>query len=119
MLRLSMSAEEAKIALSEATSFMVELPYIEQGLSIATRREAYEAAIGWKLEIFSNLAREAVRLAGVQPTLVYVTGGTAKSPIIRKALLDILLALKDEDSWLSPSRFLLHCPLLLGITRRD
>ncbi|MCG7602047.1 molecular chaperone [Halomonas sp. McH1-25] len=86
MLWLSLSAEEAKIALSEAEAHVVKLSYISPGFSIETYREAYEAAIERQLATFSRLAHEAVLQAGTQPSLVYVTGGTAKSPIIRRSL---------------------------------
>lgn len=90
MPRLSLTAEEAKIALSDAEIHSASLDYLEPRFVIEARREIFEAAIEQQLSKFAGLAHEAVRQAQVTPSLVYVTGGTAKSPVIRRALRQAL-----------------------------
>ncbi|MGO2243368.1 MAG: molecular chaperone [Halomonas sp.] len=90
MPRLQMTAEVAKIWLSNQEHVLADLSYVEPDFNIAVSRADYEAAIEKPLHKFMGLAQEAVKQAGRLPDLVYVTGGTAQAPIIRAALQEAL-----------------------------
>ncbi|MCB5160784.1 molecular chaperone [Marinomonas algarum] len=80
------SAEEAKIALSETHTHRVDLAYIEAALGADIHRDALSVSIASPLEKMLNLMSLAIEQAGEQPDLIYMTGGSAKSPVIRAAI---------------------------------
>lgn len=92
-------AEEAKIALSDRDSTRVTLDFIERDLSTEVQRQQMEDAIQRPLQRITELMTEAVTQAGVRPDLVFVTGGSARSPIIRAAVARTLgdIPLLDGD----------------------
>lgn len=79
-------AEQTKIALSDASEHQVDLSFIEEALHNNVTRDAFAYAIERPLEKMTDLMSEAIHQAGVQPDLIYVTGGSAQSPVIRKAI---------------------------------
>jgi hypothetical chaperone protein len=79
-------AEETKIALSAVNSSRVELAFIEAGLATDINRQQLEEAIERPLQRITELMSEAVQQAGTRPDLVFVTGGSARSPVIREAV---------------------------------
>ncbi len=76
------SCENAKIALSDAEECTITLEYIEEGFCVPINRDALHAVVEGTLEKISNLISEVVEEAQTNPDLVYVTGGTAKSPLL-------------------------------------
>jgi len=82
-LRLNQSAEMAKIHLSGNEHIDLPLHYIENDLFVPVSREALSDAIADELRQFEILIEECVRLAGTQPDSIFVTGGTAISPVIQ------------------------------------
>lgn len=80
------SAEQAKIALSAATEWDIELAYIEAGLHMPVSRGDFAAAIERPLAKMTDLMEEAIKQAGCLPDLIFVTGGSAQSPVIRQAI---------------------------------
>lgn len=92
-------AEEAKIQLSDEDNVQVMLDFIESGLSTNTTRNELRDAIDRPLERITNLMSEAITQAGVQPELIFVTGGSARSPVIRAAVANKLgdIPLLDGD----------------------
>ena len=80
------NAEEAKIALSDALDHKVLLDYIESGLSQSISRDGLANSIAPPLEKMLQLMMDAIAQAGEQPDLIYMTGGSAKSPVIRDAI---------------------------------
>ncbi|WP_133010238.1 molecular chaperone [Marinomonas flavescens] len=80
------NAEEAKIALSDQQEHDVLLDYIEKGLNRRISREQFSHSIQPPLEKMLSLMSESIKQAGVQPDVIYMTGGSAKSPIIREAI---------------------------------
>ena len=80
------SAEQCKIALSDALQHTVDLSYIENSLSCEVTRAAFGEAIIRPQEKMMRLMEEAITQAGCQPDLIYVTGGSAKSPLLRQAI---------------------------------
>jgi len=91
------SAEQTKIALSESASVQVELESIEAGLSCEITRIQFEQAVERPLAKILALMTEAIKQAGREPDLIYVTGGSAKSPFIRTAIEQELGNIKVVD----------------------
>ncbi len=84
--RVVKSAEEAKIALSDSAETQVLLDYVEQDLSALITRDAMAAAVERPLERITALMKEAVAQASTQPDIIFVTGGSARSPVVRAAV---------------------------------
>lgn len=80
------SAEEAKIALSDAQQYLSSLEYIEAGLDANITRAELTKSIASPLEKMLSLMASAINQAGETPDLIYMTGGSAKSPVIRDAI---------------------------------
>ena len=80
------SAEQAKISLSDNSRSSLDLNSIVTGLSCTISRDQFAHAIERPLASITDLMTEAIRQAAVQPDLIYITGGSAKSPIIRQAI---------------------------------
>lgn len=83
-------AERAKIALSEQATTAISLDVIETPLCAEVNREVFEQAIEPSLAKVEALMHQALQQAALmypadgkcQPDLIYVTGGTARSPAI-------------------------------------
>jgi len=84
--RLNRSAELAKIALSERDSVTLPLHYIEPDLAIALTRADLREAVARELGKIVELMRDVATQAQVAPDVIYVTGGTAKSPMIVESI---------------------------------
>ena len=84
--QLVRSAEQCKIALSESSTDKVLLDYIEANLDCDVTQAEFAEAIAHPLSRIVALMQEAITQAGCQPDLIYVTGGSAKSPAIRQAI---------------------------------
>lgn len=80
------NAEEAKIALSDNFDHLVGLDYIEKGLSCQISRDQLSASVRPPLEKMLALMMDVIKQAGEQPDVIYITGGSAKSPVIRAAI---------------------------------
>lgn len=80
------SSELCKIALSEQMSTDVDLDYIEAQLHRTIDRQQFSDAISQPLATIIALMNEAIKQAGTQPDCIYITGGSAQSPIIRDAI---------------------------------
>ncbi len=74
--------EEAKIALSEVAESTIPLEFIEEGFSVPLDRDGLHAVVEGTLEKISGLISDVVEAANAKPDLIYVTGGTAKSPLL-------------------------------------
>ncbi|MGK0443907.1 MAG: putative chaperone protein [Bermanella sp.] len=93
------SAEQTKIVLSKDLHTDVDLGYIEDNLSCTLSREQLASAIDRPLTKMMGLMSDAIKQAGTKPDLVYVTGGSGQSPIIRQAIAQTLgdIAVVDGD----------------------
>lgn len=80
------SAEQAKISLSSDLSTHVDLTYVADGAVCEINRQQFSEAIERPLEKITSLMREAINQAGCKPDVIYVTGGSAQSPVIRQAI---------------------------------
>lgn len=83
-VRLNRSAELAKIHLSDRDPINLPLRYIEPEFVIPISRHDLRESIERELDVFLSLMKEVENQAGAKPSIVYVTGGTAKSPIVEE-----------------------------------
>ncbi|GAA3917404.1 molecular chaperone [Litoribacillus peritrichatus] len=91
------SSEQCKIALSSLDQSYVDLSYIEANLGCDVSRSDFSEAISRPLSRMVALMEDAVAQAGCQPDLIYVTGGSAQSPVIRKAIEQKLGSIEVVD----------------------
>lgn len=84
--RLVHAAEGAKIELSERDDCEVLLDRVRPTVRVSVGLPVLEEAARAATDRFAALVGEAVRQAGASPDVVYVTGGTARSPIVRRAI---------------------------------
>lgn len=84
--RLVRSAEESKIALSEATQIDTSLPFISDELATAISQDGLEAALNQPLTRILEQVQLALENSSEKPDVIYLTGGSARSPLIKKAL---------------------------------
>jgi hypothetical chaperone protein len=80
------SSEQCKIELSSKQEHLVDLGFIEKGLSDTITRDMLSEAVQRPIEKMAALMDEAIQQAGCKPDLVYVTGGSGQSPVIRQAI---------------------------------
>ncbi len=98
--RLVRAAEESKIALSDRPSATSTLDFIEQSLATDISVDALKSAIAQPLERIQEQVKLALDGSGTRPDVIYLTGGSARSPVLREALQkqlpDIPLASGDD-----------------------
>ena len=80
------AAEQAKIALSEQDNFTIDLNDIDKELNAEVSKETLRAANHRTLKSIGDLMQSAVTQAQCQPDVIFVTGGTAKSPVLSEFL---------------------------------
>jgi hypothetical chaperone protein len=76
------AAEQAKIALSDLDSQIIPLDYIDDGLQASVDKQRLKQANHRTLASIGELMQSAVNQAQCQPDVIFVTGGTAKSPVL-------------------------------------
>ena len=76
------AAEQAKIKLSAQDSQVISLNDIDNDLQTQVDRATFKQANNRTLASIGDLMQSAVKQAQVQPDVIFVTGGTAKSPVI-------------------------------------
>jgi hypothetical chaperone protein len=74
-------AEQAKINLSDKLVHEINFPELDS-LSIDLTRELFKVANERTLQHIGELMQLAVKQANCMPDVIFVTGGTAKSPVI-------------------------------------
>ncbi|WP_142467447.1 molecular chaperone [Klebsiella spallanzanii] len=84
--RLVRSAEESKIALSTQPSVTTRLPFISDELATAISQQGLEAALDQPLARMMKQVQLALDNSNDKPDVIYLTGGSARSPLIKKAL---------------------------------
>lgn len=98
--RLVRAAEESKIALSQQDRVEASLAFVDAGLSASIGVADLEASIVQPLERIREQVAVALESSGTRPDVIYLTGGSAKSPVLRAALQqqlpDIPLASGDD-----------------------
>lgn len=80
------AAEQSKIALTDTTCHNIELEDIAENLIIPVDRASFSIACQRELNSIAKLMTEAINQANTKPDVVFVTGGTAKSPVIYQFL---------------------------------
>lgn len=88
--RLVRSAEESKIALSESAQIDTRLPFISDSLATAISQDGLEAALNQPLTRILEQVQLALENSSEKPDVIYLTGGSARSPLIKKALAEQL-----------------------------
>lgn len=84
--RLVRSAEESKIALSESEHIATSLPFISDELATAISQDGLETALNQPLPRILEQVQLALENSSEKPDVIYLTGGSARSPLIKKAL---------------------------------
>lgn len=82
-------AELGKIALSTHAQHEFSLDFIAEHLAPQCTADDYAKVSELLLEKISALIGEARAQAGVDPDVVYMTGGSAKSPLIRQVIREL------------------------------
>ncbi|WP_228550510.1 molecular chaperone [Endozoicomonas sp. OPT23] len=95
--QLVRSAEQSKIALSDKTDHQVDLAYVEQALNHSINFNDMAEAVERPVSKMISLIDDALAQAGSMPDLVYVTGGSAQSPVIQEAIRQRLPGLEVVD----------------------
>jgi len=80
--RLVNGAEQAKIGLTHSHEQTIHLEDIADNLSVSISRQTMADACDNQLNKIAQLMQGAIEQAGCQPDVIFVTGGTAQSPII-------------------------------------
>ena len=84
-----LSAESAKIELSEKEVAQSDLSWIEPGLSATTTRQAFDQSASRLSGRLTEISRQCVKDAGLKAddiTTVFFTGGTSSMPSVRRAI---------------------------------
>ena len=76
------AAEQAKIALSEHDKHTINFDNISEQLSADVTKKTLRTANARTLSSIGNLMQSTVNQAQCQPEVIFVTGGTAKSPVL-------------------------------------
>ncbi len=79
-------AEEAKIALSDSPLIQTKLNVASELIEVDISFEQMVEAIEVPKSKMVELVTEAVTLGGTQPDVIFMTGGSARSPILRSAV---------------------------------
>lgn len=93
-------AEQGKIALSQQPDYGFDLGFIESGLLPITTADSYADVAEPLLKKIAALILDATQQASTQPDIVYITGGSAKSPLIRQLIRNLFgeaIAIVDGD----------------------
>lgn len=93
-------AELGKIALSSQAQHRFPLDFIAKNLAPECSADNYAEVSAQLLQKIAALIKEATLQAGVKPHIVYITGGSAKSPLIRKVIHELFgddIAIVDGD----------------------
>ncbi|WP_394192119.1 molecular chaperone [Pseudoalteromonas atlantica] len=84
--QLVQQGEAAKIALSSEPSFNCNLDFLATDLAKILNVSDLALAVDDSINQIVTLAKEAIKEAGVVPDVIYLTGGSAQSPLIKAAL---------------------------------
>ena len=82
--------EESKIALSSTAETRASLPFISDELATLISQQGLESALSQPLARILEQVQLALDNAQEKPDVIYLTGGSARSPLIKKALAEQL-----------------------------
>ncbi|AUN30896.1 Hsp70 family protein [Niveispirillum cyanobacteriorum] len=86
---LAMKVEEAKIALSGASTHDIDLSLVEKGLEAPSTRGRLGAAVADPVERLAAMTKDCLRQAGLrgdQVDAIFLTGGSTLLPAVRSAI---------------------------------
>ncbi|KPH64681.1 chaperone [Pseudoalteromonas porphyrae] len=84
--QLVQQGEAAKIALSSQATFECDLGFLSPQLIKLISTNELALAVDDSISQIVTLAKQAISDAGVPPDVIYLTGGSAQSPLIKAAL---------------------------------
>ena len=84
--QLVQQGEAAKIALSSQPTFECDLGFLSPQLIKLISTNELALAVDDSISQIVTLAKQAISDAGVPPDVIYLTGGSAQSPLIKAAL---------------------------------
>jgi hypothetical chaperone protein len=84
--RLVRAAEESKIALSSDPQITTALDFVEHALAENISQRQLQDAISQPLERIQEQVSSALATSNITPEVIYLTGGSARSPLLRSAL---------------------------------
>ena len=96
--RFVRAAELTKIALSEATAVSTELGFLDPQLRIDVTRQQLQSAAERLLMHLKGLVSEVLTMGQDRPDAVYLTGGMARSVLLRATLTQALPDIEVIDS---------------------
>ena len=85
-LWLTMKSEQAKLALALANAVPVTLDRLQAGLAVTVTAPQLAQAFRPLLAGMQRLIHEAITQAGSEPDMIYVTGGSARAPLVQQLL---------------------------------
>ncbi|MCL2898547.1 molecular chaperone [Brenneria tiliae] len=88
--RLVQLAEESKIILSDAELAGADLHFVEPGVTAAIDNSQLSAAIAQPLQRIQQQIELALHRSQTRPQVIYLTGGSARSPLLRQAIAQLL-----------------------------
>lgn len=88
--RLVRVAEECKIALSSQPQATARLPFIDAELATTLSDAAQQEALSNPLERIMSQVSLVLAQSNTRPDIIYLTGGSARFPLIRNALTALL-----------------------------
>lgn len=91
--RLVQRAEESKITLSDRPQAMADLHFIDPDLAVAITADELNSAITQPLMRIQQQITLALKASQTQPDVIYLTGGSARSPILKQAIAQLLPAI--------------------------
>ncbi len=84
--RLVRAAEESKIALSAQDRVNTSLAFLDASLTTTVQASDLDSAFSQPLERILQQVELALATSGTLPEVIYLTGGSARSPVLREAL---------------------------------
>ncbi|WP_440053758.1 molecular chaperone [Pseudoalteromonas sp. T1lg65] len=88
--QLVREGELTKIAMSEQTERQVSLGFLESQLTQSVTHQDFSDSVMSNLEQMATLAKEAIKQAGVKPDTIFLTGGSAQSPLLKATLSQLI-----------------------------
>ncbi|ESC82305.1 putative chaperone [Salmonella enterica subsp. enterica serovar Newport str. WA_14881] len=82
--------KRAKSPFSGQADVTARLPFISDDLAVAISQQGLEAALDQPLTRILEQVQLALDSAQEKPDVIYLTGGSARSPLIKKALSEQL-----------------------------
>ncbi|MBQ0755471.1 MAG: Hsp70 family protein, partial [Amphritea sp.] len=83
-------SEKAKIALSNQSDYTANINLLSETVDIHLLSEQMEKSIAEPMRQIKGLIEEILLQGEVTPDVVYITGGSARSPIVRKVVESVL-----------------------------